>query len=99
MIARSSAGTFFPVFSKRTGRFPHANGQNRESLLPGFVEDQLRDALDRGVAFELVDRFAERLQGTDERIVMPQNHLVIELTVYPALDEPLDVGEISHHIS
>ena len=37
--------------------------------------------------------------GFDQRIVVPQHHLVIELAIDPALDDPLDVAEVAHHVA
>ena len=55
--------------------------------------------LDRRIAVEEVDRLAERLERRDQRIVMPQQHLVIELLVDPALDDALDVAEVADHVA
>ena len=45
------------------------------------------------------DRLAERLQRLHERIVVAQQHLVVELAVDPALDHPLDVAEVADHVA
>ena len=37
-------------------------------------------------------------EGLDERVVMPEDHLVVELAVDPALDLVLDVAEVDHHV-
>ena len=52
-----------------------------------------------GIALELVDRLAERLERRDQRIVVTQDHLVIELAVDPALHDALDVREIRDHVA
>ena len=38
-----------------------------------------------GIAVEHVDRLAQRLERLHQRIVVPQDHLVIQLAVDPAL--------------
>ena len=52
-----------------------------------------------GVARHDEHRLAKLLQRADQRIVFPENHLVIELTVHPPFDDSLDVGEVAHHVS
>ena len=39
------------------------------------------------------------MQRADQRIVVPEHHLVIELAIDPALDDPLDVAEIADHVA
>ena len=87
------------VCRERRRRLPHAHRHHVETLVAGHVEDQLGDALDGRVALELEDRLAERLERRDERVVVAQNHLVIELAIDPALHEPLDVRKIGDHVA
>src|SRR6187431_425937 len=68
-------------------------------MLARFVENQLRDALRGGIAVEQVHRLAHLLQRSNERIVLPQDHLVIELLIDPALDDAFDVAEVSDHVA
>ena len=63
------------------------------------LEDQPGDALDRRVALEQVHRLAKRLERFDERIIAPQDHLVIELAIDPPFDDSLDVAEVHHHVA
>src|SRR5262245_57757173 len=51
------------------------------------------------IALDDEDRLAETLERLDERIVVPENHLMIELAIDPALHDALDVGEIAHHVA
>ena len=44
-------------------------------------------------------RLAELLQRRDQRIVVAQQHLVIELAIDPALDDALDVAEVADHVA
>ncbi len=37
--------------------------------------------------------------GFDERVVVAQDHLVIELPIDPAFHDPLDVAEVAHHVA
>src|SRR5712691_1687382 len=97
--SRALRSRWWPVFSKRSGRLPDRHAYDGQTLLFGLVIDQLRDALDRRVAVEQIHRLSELLQQDDERIVVPQQHLVIELLVDPALDDALDVAEIAHHVT
>ena len=68
-------------------------------LRAGIVEDQARDALDRRIAVEEIHRLTERLQRLDERIVVAQQHLVVERRIDPAFHDALDVAEIADHIA
>ena len=68
-------------------------------MLARNVENQLRDPLSGRIAVEEVDRFAERPQRGDERIVPPQDHAVIQLAIDPALHDSFDVAEIDDHVS
>ena len=52
-----------------------------------------------GIAVEQIHRLAQLLERRDERIVVPQQHLVIELLVDPALDDALDVAEVADHVA
>ncbi len=64
-----------------------------------MVEDEAGDALDGRVAVEHVDRLAELPKRGDERIVVTEQHPVIELRVDPPLDDALDVAEVAHHVA
>jgi hypothetical protein len=68
-------------------------------LLGGLLEDELRDVLHGGVAGANEDGLSKLLQRFHKRIVMAQQHSVIELFVDPALYNPLDVTEIAHHVA
>ena len=80
-------------------RLPDRDAHDGQTLLARDVEDQPRDPFDGRIAVEQIDRLAERLQRRDERIVVPQHHLVIELAIDPALDDALDVAEIADHVA
>ncbi len=64
-----------------------------------LVENQLGDPLHGGIAIEEIHRLAQLLQRRHERIVVPQQHLVIELGVDPSLHDSLDVAEIADHVA
>ena len=64
----------------------------------GLIEDQLRNPFDGRVAIEKVDWLSQLLERSDQRIVVAQDHLVIQLSVNPAFDDALDVAEIAHHV-
>src|SRR3990172_4510252 len=51
------------------------------------------------IAVEEKHRLAEVQKGRHQRIVLAQQHLVIELLVDPVLDHALDVAEVAHHIA
>ena len=42
---------------------------------------------------------ADVLTGPDQRVVLPQNHLVVELPIDPAFDDALDVAEVGDHVA
>src|SRR5712664_1733224 len=88
-----------PVFGERCRRFPHGYANDGQSLLHSLVEDQLRDAFDGRIAIEQIYRLSELLQRGDERVVVPEQHLVIELPVDPTFDDPLDVAEVTDHVA
>ena len=67
--------------------------------MAGHVEDELGDVLDSRVAVGLEDRFVQRFEGSDQGVVLPQDHLVIELAVDPRFHHLLDVRKIGHHIA
>src|SRR5438093_8946136 len=87
------------VFGERCWRLPHLHADDREFLRAGIVEDQARDALDRRIAVEEIHRLTELLQRLDERIVVAQQHLVVERRIDPAFHDTLDVAEIADHIA
>ena len=64
-----------------------------------MIEDQPRNPLDGRIAVDDEDRFAELLERRDERVVVTEDHLVIELAIDPALDDPLDVAEVADHVA
>src|SRR5882672_10256048 len=88
-----------PVFGEGCRCFPDGHANDRQSVLRRLVEDQPRNALDRRVAVDDVNRLAQRLQRRDERIVLAQDHLVVELAVDPPLDYALDIAEIADHVA
>jgi hypothetical protein len=63
------------------------------------IKDEPGDALHGGIAIDNEDRFAQLLKRLHQRVVMAENHLVIELAVDPAFDDALDVAEIAHHVA
>src|SRR5436190_2485705 len=87
------------IFSVRSRRFPDLDAHHRQALAGGVLEDQARDPFDGRVALEQVDRLAELLERLDQRIVLAQDHLVIELAVDPAFHDPLDVAEVADHVA
>ena len=98
LFLRSCVAIADAIIGERRRRLPHGDAHHRQAVLLRLVEDQLRDALDGRVAVQQIHRLAELLKRYDERIVVPQQHLVIELAVDPRLDDPLDVAEIAHHV-
>src|SRR5262245_13128426 len=83
---------------KRRRCRPDGDADDGKSRLFGLIEDELCDPLDRWIAVDDEDGLAELPERRDERVVVPQDHLVIELPVDPPLDHPLDVAEIADHI-
>src|SRR5581483_3456496 len=87
------------VFRERGRRLPDFYPDHGKPLARRIVEDQTGDPLDRRVAVEKVDRLAERRERRNERVVLAQDHLVIELAIDPAFHDPLDVAEIADHVA
>ena len=56
-----------------------------------------RTPLRERIAF--LTRLAELLERGDQRIVVPEQHPVIELLVDPAFHDSLDVAEIADHVA
>ena len=52
-----------------------------------------------GIALEQIHRLAKRAERRHERIVLTQDHLVIELAIDPPFDHALDVAEVDDHIA
>src|SRR5215471_5728128 len=86
------------VFGKRGGCFPHLDAHDGKPLLRRLVEDQPRDAFDRGIAVNDKHRLAQVAQRFDQRIVVAQQHLVIELAIDPPLHDPLNIAEVAYHV-
>src|SRR5690606_37533541 len=82
----------------RRRRLPHADRDDVDPQLPALIENQLRNPLDRRIALEDVDRLAQLLQRLHQRIVVPEDHLVIQLAIDQPLDDPLDVAEVGNHV-
>src|SRR5260221_2544953 len=87
------------IFRKGRRRLPDLDAHHREALAAGVVEDQPGDALDSRIAVEQLHRLAQLLERFDERVVVAQQHLVIEFRVDPALDDALDVAEVADHVA
>src|SRR5262249_42412747 len=97
--SRLRACRFLSIGGKRRRRLPDGYADDGQSLFGGLVENQPGDAFDGRIAVEQKDRLPQFLQRGDERIVVPQQHLVIQLVIDPAFHEPLDVAEIAHHVA
>jgi hypothetical protein len=61
--------------------------------------EKLGDVLDRRVALGSEDGLAEGFERLHQRIVLPEDHSVIQLTVDPAFHNPLDVAEVANHVA
>src|SRR5262245_41252909 len=92
---RSGGGVGGP----RRRRLPDGDAHDRKAVLARDLVAQAADPLDSGTTADYVDRLAERLQRLHERIVVPEDHLVIELAVDPSLDDALDVAEVDDHVA
>src|ERR1051325_3985945 len=86
------------VVSERRGRLPDPYPDDAQAVFDGVVVNQSRDPFDGRIAVEEEHGLAELLEGLDERIVAPQQHLVIERVVDPPLHRGFDVAEVAHHI-
>src|SRR5438093_3051360 len=84
---------------ERRRRLPHFHPDDREALLFRVFEDETRDAFDGRIAVEQKDRLAELSKRRHERIVVSQQHLVIELLVDPAFDHAFDVAEVADPVA
>src|SRR5437867_9556924 len=89
----------FSVLCERCRSLPHLDADHWKPLAARVVEDQTRDALDGGIAVEKKHRLAQLLQWLHQRIVVTQQHFVIDLLIDPALDDSLDIAEVAHHVA
>ena len=64
-----------------------------------MVKDEACDPFDCGVAVEHEDGLAQPLQRLQQRIIVTEDHLMVELAIDPRLDDPLDVAEITDHVT
>src|SRR5262245_59779562 len=96
IVDRQSLGS---VLGERRRRFPDGDPHHGEPFLSRLVEDQPRDPFGRRVAVQQEHRLADLLKKSRERIVVTKDHLVVELPVDPALDDPFDVVEVAHHVA
>src|SRR4026207_752064 len=85
------ANSLSVVCREGTGRLPHADVHDVDSKLASLFEDQSRDPFNRGIALEEIHRLTELLERLHERVVVPQNHLVIEFTIDPSLHDAFDI--------
>src|SRR5262249_34731080 len=92
-------GELCTVLGERRRRFPDCDPHDRHARFPRLIEDQLRDALHGRITVDDVDRLAELRERRDERVVVAQDHLVVELAIDPALHDALDVAEIADHVA
>jgi len=63
------------------------------------VENQAGDAFHGRIAVEDEHRLSEPLERSHQRIVVTEQHLVIELFVNPSFHEALDVAEVADHVA
>src|SRR5687768_5444038 len=99
LLNSSDPQILLSVFGERRRCFPNGDARDRETLLARVLEDQAREALGGGIAVEQIDGLAELLQRLHERVVVPQEHLVVKLPVNPSFHDPLDVTEVAHHVA
>src|SRR6516165_1016920 len=74
--------------------FPQADFDHRKTLAGGVVEDQPCDVLGRRVDVEHEHRLALGLQERKHRVVLVQEHFVIQGLIDPAADHALESREI-----
>jgi hypothetical protein len=85
---------------KRTARrLPHPHANHAETLVSGIVENQLRDLFDGRIAVDQEHRLLQILERLDERVVTPEDHLVVDLAIDPRLHDPVDIAEIADHVA
>src|SRR5438552_2147704 len=95
---RRTAGSL-AVLGERRRRLPHLHAGDRKTFFRGVLENEPGDVFRGGIALADEYRLAEVLQDLHERIVMTQQHLVIERLIDPALDDPLDIAEVADHVA
>ena len=72
------------VGGPRRWRLPHGHARHRQPLLASDVEDEPGDPLGGGVAVDEKTGSPMPCSAGHQRIVAPQDHLVIQLPVHPA---------------
>ncbi len=87
------------VGGERRRRLPDRYPYDWKSLGPSLIEDELGNMFHCRVVINYKHRFTELLKWFKQRIIVPKDHLMIQLTVDPSLDNPLDLTEIAHHLS
>jgi hypothetical protein len=63
----------------------------------GILEDKLGDRFSCGVLVQQKTRLSRFLEPLRQRIIVAQEHAMIERLINPALHDTLDIAEIDHH--
>jgi nucleotide-binding universal stress UspA family protein len=87
------------ILRDRRGRLPDAHGDHRHTQLARGVVDESGDTFRGGVAVERKHGLTHSAQHGRQRVVVAQDHLVIEFTVDPGLHDLLDVRKIHDHVA
>src|SRR5437016_6750719 len=78
-------------------RLPQLHFDDGEALLGRDLEEQPGDVLGRRVDVHHVERLALLAEQGEYRVVLVQQHLVVEVLVDPAADGALEAAEIEDH--
>ena len=87
------------VGGERRRRLPDRYPHDWKTLGSSLIEDELSNMFHCRVVINYKHRFTELLKRFKQRIIVPKDHLMIQLTVDPSLDNPLDLTEIAHHLA
>jgi hypothetical protein len=98
-VPGAGGGALLTIFGERSWRFPDRDADDRHAGFAGLIEDQFGNAFHSGVAVNDENRFAKLFERGDKRIIVPQNHFVIQLAIDPPFDNTLDIAEVADHIA
>ena len=79
------------------GRFPENNAHDGESSAQGFFKYQASNRFRRGVLVHEETGLALILEERNGRIVLAQDHAMIQILVDPLFHHALDFTEIDNH--
>jgi hypothetical protein len=87
------------IGGKRRFRLPDLDLIYRQFLLNTVIVDQAGDRLGGRIGVKKKHRFAQFLQWFYERVIPPEEHLVVDCLIDPILDDPLEVVKLEEDVT